>query len=224
MNRIRYSLQWLQFMIAFVVFIAVLGLAIFYQDQLKEAALVPMLYILWVGELVFKSFDQQCIWLLALVIALVLSLSFSRRTKEPVEDYRIPAPQHFLGIGRIRFWRGQIRVGSSTVYTSGYHRSELRRLVIKTLTYREGVSDEELKEQLRSGRLNVPPEVRYILGLDDIRDGPDQSVDLMKRIVGWFDQIIVRFGASKFSPDPRLEKVAEYLESLMEVDDDAGNR
>ena len=224
MNRIRYSLQWFQFMIAFVVFIAVLGLAIFYQDQLKEAALVPMLYILWVGELVFKSFDQQCIWLLALVIALVLSLSFSRRTKEPVEEYRMSAPQHFLGSGRIRFWRGQIRVGSSAVYASGYHRSELRRLVIKTLAYREGVSDEELKEQLRSGRLNVPPEVRYILGLDDIRDGPDQSVDLMKRIVGWFDQIIVRFGASKFSPDPRLEKVAEYLESLMEVDDDAGNR
>lgn len=224
MNRIRHSLKWLQFLIAFVVFIAVLGLAILYQDQLKEAVLVPMLYILWVGELVFNSFDQQCIWLLALVIALVLSLSFSRRTKEPVEDYRMSAPQHFLGTGRIRFWRGQIRVGSSAVYASGYHRSELRRMVIKTLAYREGLRDEEIKEQLRSGRLNVPPEVRYILGLDDTRDSPDQPMNLMKRIDGWFDQIIGRFGVSTYSPDPRLEKVAEYLESLMEVDDDIGNR
>ena len=211
-------------MVAFVVFIAVLGLAILYQDQLKEVVLVPMLYVLWAGELMFKSFDQQCIWLLALVIALVLSLAFSRRTVEPVEDHRISAPHHYLTAGRIRFWRGQIRVGSSAVYASGYRRSELRRLVIKALAYREGVSNEEIKEQLRSGGLSVPPEVSYILGLDDTRDSPDQPVDLMKRIEEWFDQTIVRFRASAFSPDPRLEKVADYLESFMEVDNDAGNR
>ena len=224
MNKIRQSLPWLQFMVAFVVFIAVLGLAILYQDQLKEVVLVPMLYVLWAGELVFKSFDQQCIWLLALVIALVLSLSFSGRTKEPVEDHRMSRTHHFLAAGRIRFWRGQIRVGSSAVYASGYRRSELRRLVIKTLAYREGVSSEEIKEQLRSGGLSVPPEVSYILGLDDTRDSPDQPVALMKRIEEWFDQTIVRFRASAFSPDPRLEKVAEYLESFMEVDNDAENR
>jgi len=173
---------------------------------------------------VFKSFDQQCIWLLALVIALALSLSFSHRIKEPVEDHRMSRPHYFLAAGRIRFWGSQIRVGSSAVYASGYRSPELRRLVIKTLAYHEEVSTEEIKEQLRSGALNVPPEVSYILGLDDTRDSPDQPVDLMKRIEGWFDQIIVRFGASTFSPDPRLEKVAEYLENFMEVDNDVGNR
>ena len=224
MNKIRQSLPWLPFIIAFVVFIAVLGLAVLYQDQLKDAVLVPMLYLLWVGDLVFKSFDQRCIWLLALVIALALSLSFSRRTKEPVEDHRKSTSNHYLTGGRIRFWRGQIRVGSSAVYASGYRRSELRRLVIKTLAYREGVSNEEIKEQLHSGGLNVPPEVSYILGLDDTQDSSDQPVDLMKRIEGWFGQIKLRFGVSEFSPDPRIEKIAEYLEKLMEVDNDVGNR
>ena len=96
--------------------------------------------------------------------------------------------------------------------------------MIETLAYREGVSAEEIREQLNVGVISVPSEVRTILGLDDVQDHPDQPLGLMKRTARWFNQVFRQLFAPKFSPNPRLEKVVEYLESLMEVDDDAGNR
>jgi hypothetical protein len=224
MSKTQNSLPWLYFLVAFLVFMVVIGLAIRYQDPLKEAVLVPLLYIVWVVDLILKSFDQRCIWSLALVIALVLSLVFSRRTQEFSEDYRRSVSQRFLDSGRIRFWRRQIRIGSSALYTSGFHRSELRRLVIETLAYREGLSDEEIKEQLYAGEIDLPSEIRYILGLDDSQDSPDKPLNFWKRIVRWFDEIIGRIVTPNFMPNPRLERVAEYLENLMEVDNDTGNR
>ena len=224
MSKIRRPLLWLSLLMAFVVFIVVVGLAIRYQEPIKGVVLVPLLYIVWVADLVLKSFDQRCIWVMALVTAVSLSLAFSRRTQEFSENYRRSAPQRFLDSGRIRYWRRQIRIGSSALYTIGFHRSELRRLVIETLAYREGLSGEEIKEQLDAGELNVPPEVSYILGLDDLQENPDKPLGFMKRIARWFDEIIGHFGGSHFLPNPRLVKIAEYLESLMEVDNDVGNR
>ena len=224
MNKIRRPLLWLQLLTAFVVFVIVIGLALRYQDSLKEIVLVPLLYVVWVTELVLKSFDQRCIWLMALVVAVSLSLAFSYRSRAPEDIYMKSVSQRFLESGRIRYWRRQIRIGSSVLYTSGFHRSELSRLVIETLAYREGVSAEEIKEQLNDGAITVPSEVSYVLGLDEIQDHPDKPLGFLQRTARWFNQIFAPFVAPKFLPNPRLEKVVEYLESLMEVDDDAGNR
>jgi hypothetical protein len=110
------------------------------------------------------------------------------------------------------------------LYTSGFHRSELSRLVIETLAYREGVSAEEIKEQLNVGAITLPLEVSYVLGLDELHDHPDKPLGFLQRTARWFNQFFAQFVSPKFLPNPRLEKVVEYLESLMEVDDDAGNR
>jgi hypothetical protein len=224
MNKNRRPLLWLQLMSALVVFAVVIGLALRFQDSLKEYVLIPLLYVMWVTELVLKSFDQRCIWLMALVVAVSLSLAFSHRSRSPVDIYQRSVSQRFPDSGRIRYWRRQIRIGSSTLYTSGFHRSELSRLVIETLAYREGVSTEEIKEQLNVGVITLPTEVRYILGLDEVQGHPDKPLGFMKRTARWFNQIFGQLFAPKFSPNPRIEKVIEYLESLMEVDDDAGNR
>jgi hypothetical protein len=224
MNENRRRLLWLQLLIALLVFVVVVGLALYFQDSLKEIILTPLLYVIWVTELVLKSFDQRCIWLMALVVAVSLSLAFSYRSRSPVDIYQRLVSQQFPDSGRIRYWRRQIRIGSSALYTSGFHRSELSRLVIETLAYREGLNAEEIKEQLNVGVITVPAEVRYILGLDEVQDYPDKPSGFMKRTARWFNQIFRQLFAPKFSPNPRLEKVIEYLESLMEVDDDAGNR
>lgn len=225
MNKIRSWFPWLQLILVFIVFVIVLSFAIIYRDQLKEAVLIPLLYLLWVGDLALKSFDQQCIWLLALFSALFLSLAYSRRAaKKSFGSTSHATRSRPLSAGRIHFWKTQVRVSSSKVYARTYRRSELRRLVIKTLAYRENHEDEQIKEQIRSRQLRVPAEVSYVLGVDDQPVEPDQSTRFIQRIQQRFNWIIERFNAPTFTPDPRLEKVAEYLESLMEVDNDTGNR
>ena len=224
MNENRRRLLWPQLLAALLVFAVVVGLALYYQNSLKEIILIPLLYVLWVTELVLKSFDQRCIWVMALVVAVSLSLAFSYRSRSPVDIYQRLVSQRFFESGRIRYWRRQIRIGSSALYTSGFHRSELSRLVIETLAYREGVSAEEIKEQLNVGVITVPSEVRYVLGLDELQEPPEKPPGLMKRTARGFNQFFRQLFAPKILPNPRLEKVVEYLESLMEVDDDIGNR
>jgi hypothetical protein len=224
MNKDRRRLLWLQLLTALLVFVVVVGLALRYQDSLKEIILIPLLYVMWVAELVLKSFDQRCIWLMALMVAVSLSLAFSYRSRSRVDFYQRSLPQRFPDSGRIRYWRRQIRIGSSALYTSGFHRSELSRLVVEALAYREGVGIEEIKEQLNIGVITVPSEVRYILGLDEVRDPPDKPSGFMKRSARWFNQFFRQLFAPKSTPKSRLEKVIEYLESLMEVNDDVGNR
>ena len=222
MNKIRSSLPWSQLIFAFVVFIAVLVLLTFiYQDTLRETVLVSILYVLWVGDLAIQSFDQRCIWLLALVITLVLTITFSRRkTEKPIADSQTTLRRRSFVPGRIDYWRSQVWLGSSAVYMRSYHRSDLRRLVIKALAYRENKDSEEIRELLRSEKLQVPPEVRYILGMDDLVRGAEYRLGILHRIQQRFNWIHANFLAPTFSPDPRLDKVAAYLESFVEDDHD----
>ena len=116
-----------------LVFLTAVVFALRFQNRLKEIVLVPLLYLLWVGKLALRSFDQRCLWLLALIITLALSLSFSRRKERPFEIKPTRRLRHTPAAGRIQFWRAQIRVNSSAVYAQNYRRSELRRLAIKAL-------------------------------------------------------------------------------------------
>ena len=218
MNRDQATAKWFPTLFAGIVFIAIVVFAIIYREPLIEVVLVPILYILWLGNLIFKSFDQRCIWLLALVITLLVSLSLSRsKQKQPKANLKLPQRRD-LAVGRIRFWQGQIRVGSSSVYARTYRRSELRQLTFKVLAYQDNCSIEEVRTRLRSGQLQVPAEVRYVLGLEIPDDDPTHAQNRIERIQQTFERFLERFFTSEFIPDPRLVKVAEYLESKMEID------
>ena len=224
MNTTHRTFPWLQFLVTCIVFIAVLGLAYFYQEQIKEIALVPLLYLLWVVDITGKMFGQRCVWWFALMITLILTSAFSRRTEKPIKDLDRTVYSRAPALGRIHFWRRRVRVRSDAINAVSYRRSEMYRLVIQAMAYRENSNNQEIEKQLRSGQLRVPAEVSYVLGLD--RDPIEQrrTIDPIDFIKLRFRWIIERFVASKFTPDPRIEKVAEYLENIMEVDNDPRNQ
>jgi hypothetical protein len=221
MNKIRSSLPWPQLIIAFVVFIAILVLAFRYQDTLKETVLVSILYVLWVGDLAIQSFDQRCIWQMALVISLVLTIIFSlRKIEKSISNPLTTVQRGSLVPSRIRFWRIQVRVGSSAVYERSSRPSDLRGLVIKSLAYRENRDIKEIKQLLRSKKLQAPPEVRYILGMDDLKRGADNRPGILRRIKQKFSLMRAKVSDPPYSPDPRFDQVADFLESLLEDDYD----
>ena len=223
MNRTRQSLPWWQFLLACVVFIAVLGLAYFYREQIIVTVLVPVLYLLWMVDVALQMFGQQCIWLIALMIALVLSFVLSRRKEKPITALDRTIESRGPAQGRIQFWRRRVRVDSGAIFAVGYRRLELRRLVIQVLAYRESIGVQDTEEQIKSGQMRVPTEISYILGLDDQPVESHNSIGFIEFIKYRLEWITERFVTPRYSPDPRIEKVAEYLESLMEVDNDTRN-
>jgi hypothetical protein len=94
----------------------------------------------------------------------------------------------------------------------------MRQLILQALAYCENSDKQEIEIKLRSGQLSVPAEVSTILGLDDQPIELHKSFHLVEFIKRRKDWITERFTHSKHIPDPQIEKVADYLENLMEVD------
>jgi hypothetical protein len=179
--------------------------------------------VLFVIDLALRIFGQKCIWTLALIIAVVLSLIFSRSNEKPIKSLDRTVYGRGPAVGRILFWRRRIRINSNAIYAVSYRRPAIRQLIIQTLAYRENSNTQEIENKLRSGQLSVPAELNSILGLDDHSVDSRTSIRVIEFIQFRIDWLKDRFIAPKYVPDPQIEKVADYLENLMEVDNDARN-
>jgi hypothetical protein len=220
MKESRESSARSQLIYPIAVFIAVLVFGYIYRDILRDTALVFFLYMFWVGELAFQSLGQRNIWILALVITLVLTVRFSRQMIEnPIAQPKTTLDSPPPDTRRISFWRKRVKVMRSTAERD-YYLSDLYQLIIKSLAYDKQINPEDIKEQLRSGTLLLPSEVYDFLGVFDLQYGSDQQIGFIQKLQQRFHRIRGSFKSKSNLPDPGLEKVAAYLESLLEDGDD----
>lgn len=200
-----------------VIFIAVLAAGIVFQDWLEEQLLVPMLYLFWVAELAFKSFSQFTLWHLTLILAVILSFIYAvGREKNAARQTRPAAQRPQPTRGRILFWGHQIQIVKYSNYAARYRFHELTQLIIKTLMYREKSSRKEILAQVRSGELDLPPEVRAIVLRKEPGKVPIPRVGLFRRIQRRLSGQSQAKDNPKRKPDRRLEEVASYLENITE--------
>jgi hypothetical protein len=223
MNKIRQTLTRWQILLTIAVFFAVLGLATLYRQQIIEIVLVPILYLAWIIDLALQIFGQQCIWTIAIIIALVLSLRFFQRKEKPIKGLDRTVYNRGPAVGRIQFWRRRVRVNSNAIYAVSYRRPAMRQLIIQALAYRENSNSREIEKKLRSGQMKLPSAVNSILRLDDQTVESRISIGLIEFIKLRVDWIMGRFKSPIYLPDSQIEKVADYLEYLLEVDNDARN-
>ena len=224
MKEIRQSLPWLQILLALVAFVAVFGFSFLFWEQIENIVLVPILYLFWLADLAIKSFGYQCIWLVALMITIFLSLAFSRRTGKNFDVYHTTVGTRSPPVGRVQFWRRRIWVDSTGIHTLSFRHLEIQQLLIRALAYRESSSVEEIEERLRSGQLDIPAEVSYFFRKNGQTVEAHQPMRYIERIGHWFGWVRKQLVPPRFSPDPKIVKVAEYLESLLEVDHDVRNQ
>lgn len=205
-----------------LVFLAALILAVTFRSKLQETVLIPILYLVWIGNLAIRSLDQNCIWVAALLLAIAIGLSSTRRAKKPVEI--LPAAvRRTPATGRIQFWRHQI--GGRRGVTAPQHlRSwEARRLFYQLMAYREHTSVEEIKKRFAQPDPALPAEVRLLLIPENGEVEPTQALGLFDQIRRVLSFVFGFSGRDLHAPDPTWEKVADYFESLVEVDDDIRN-
>jgi hypothetical protein len=206
--------------LAVFVFIGGVILGIMYREWLSETVLVAVLYVFWAADLALKGFDQRTIWLLALLMALVLSARYSQRKAEPRGIRRTTLLKDAPPRGRLHFWQKQVKLLSGIDNAPSYMYQDLSQLILKTLADREKSSKAEINERIRLGKIVVPNEVRYALGLESVQDFSTQQaakIPWFQKISGWMKK---RFFAPPFKPDPRLERVADYLESILESENE----
>lgn len=222
MNKIKASNLKPALIIALIVFIAVVVLGFIYQDALQETILISFQYILWVGGIFIKNLDQRYLWLQILMVSLFFAFGFSRLFPSPFENRRktidnnVP-PEN----GRIDFWQYRIYMYRSVRSGRIFSLLDFPRLINETLAFHERSDPETINAEILGGDLQVPPEVYSVVAMDDFPAELDQDTKAVRGGENLIDRITGRPQTPKFASDARLEKVATYLENLLEDKNDS---
>jgi hypothetical protein len=129
-------------------------------NYMREAIVTPLLYVVWVGRLIFESIPQIVIWAIFLFIALLVAgkslmknrpLSPQRQHPETIEPERIEA------------WLKLLRRANQDDYYKWQLAQRLQKLTLEALAFNERLELKQVRQLLSAGRLDIPPEIQAYL-------------------------------------------------------------
>jgi hypothetical protein len=127
-------------------------LALLLKDLAREAIVIPILKV-------FRTFDffpQILLWFSFVLAMFLIACKSLTRWSLPVSG--IPSRKKNFE-GRIEVLAGLIRKSHKGIYYKRRLSQYLGKLTLETLACRERQTAEIMKERLRSGTLDVPPEI-----------------------------------------------------------------
>ncbi len=204
------------FILLIILFPLTLALAYIFRETIRQVVLMPILYLLWVINILYQTLGQQILWIFMLVLLLWLVLRNLRpdRTEVylPSQEARIDS-----GRGRVSFWAWQVRMIGNEAYSKNFSMEELRRLILTVLAFQEQISLKQVERRLESGELVVPPEVQAVLETG-VQPETFQAPALRVRIRRLLRRLIHQPDNRKsITLTPEVERVIQYLEERLEV-------
>jgi hypothetical protein len=145
--------------VVLLVFLGTLVLLWFLRHSIRETLVIPILYLLWLGRLVFNSIHQAVFWGLLLLAAAILLLRGLRRRSQPgPAGARRTMRQHRSR--RVAHWAVLVERTPLRSSHDIYALNEFRRLISAVWAYRAHLSPQEIERDIRSGVLDPPPELQ----------------------------------------------------------------
>jgi hypothetical protein len=197
-----------------LLFCIVLGLLLLVRGTVQETFVIPLLYLFWLGGLIFDSVPQAIFWgLLIVVVAILLIRSLTYRMAAGPAPDRGSRPEQ--ANHRVARWAGLVRRTASGHSRDGFALNEFRKLIYSVWAYRANLSPDEIERQVASGALEVPPEFRFYIEDRGWADMPGRSV--WERALRRLQALLGRDGSpSTESGDPQLSPMLESLERMSE--------
>lgn len=195
-------------------------LTLLYWDFVRNTLVIPLYYLLWVGDLTLKSIPQGAFLAALVVISLVMAVNTLRRLRRtPLTAHlqRSHAPPH----SRYRQWRNLYRNLYTSEFTRNLFLSDARRLVLSLIAYEQGVDTLEAEALVKSGAFAVPEAVRKLVERRDIYglNPPSNRLKIILRRLG-----LLKPEAS-INPqlDGMVDEFIRFIEQYREITYD-GNR
>ena len=199
--RRRVLLIGLVLLVAAPFMLAVRGFA-------REVIVVPLLRLLWIGQLFFNIIPQLLFWVVFIAFALLIALQSLFRRRQSVPEMAE------TGVGR----RGRIqnlarwieRAKEGDYFRWGFSR-HLGELILVVLADCQRTTPEQIRQGLKTGRLDTPPEVRPFLQvrLAPTFPSPRGLLETLRHRL--------RPRAQPSRPKPSLENVVKFLEDQLDV-------
>jgi hypothetical protein len=142
---------------------------------------------------------------------LLRALASASREAEPAPS----GPDANAALGELRYWRYLFTKKTRDERERVLARREFERLLVSAYAAHNRVeADFELLESFRSGRIPLPATVHSFLFGEEAEARPRKGA---RRLKAWLDRV-----SGRESSDSRraVEEYLDYIESLMEMDDD----
>jgi hypothetical protein len=170
------------------------------RDLVREVLVLPLLYILWIGRLIVDTIPQLILWGGVLTIFLIIMIISLLETKKSRQATRKAAkePQE-----RIKGWADLIHKAAWDDYFKWRLAQHLQKLTLDAIAHDRGQSPKQIKQQLRRGELDIPPELQAYF---------QASLTSLGQLAG-----PKRLFQPKAPPSPLdldLAKVVEFLENM----------
>lgn len=186
------------FRLALLLLLAAL-LTPFLKDFIRDVLLLPLLYLAWLARIIFDTIPQVAIWIVFLVVALLVALrSLSGGRAARLDTRETPATV----VGRIESWVRLVDQAGQEHYARWRLARELRKLTLVILANEKQLSQEQIRQDLTEGRLDLPPEIQAYL------QASMTSFSHFSPTRFWFWQRPPRSSALDLDP----ERVLEFLE------------
>jgi hypothetical protein len=174
----------------------------------REAVVVPLLYVLWIGRLLFRSIPQSLLWALLLAVALLLATRSLVERKKRLRETRGAEAER---TGRVGLWARRIRLTARGDYSRWGLAQHLGKLALEVLAHQERLSARQTRRYLETGELDVPPEIRAYLHAR-FRPTPPRPIGIFSRLMQRR-----RLGVQVSPLDVDPEAVVRFLEGQLEV-------
>jgi hypothetical protein len=205
-------------------FIVVLGagvLSLFVRDFVRQTIIIPVTYIAWLVDLVIRSIPQSAFWG-AVVAAAILVTWRNLGSKRAGLILRRPVSAPILADNTDRSVFYTRLEYIARMYDSPFAREklalELRLLIVKLLSHRERLPENEIERRVRTGELVTPPEVHALLTSWQTWLSPPKGGSPMQQLEGLWRRLLrapTRATQPNAALEQRLVRAIDYMETVM---------
>lgn len=187
-------------LLAGLALLPVIVMALVIDDFVREVIVIPLLYLFWIARLLFKSIPQLVLWAGFVIVAL-LTAGKSLSKRKPLLKRRVTETKQY---GRVEGWLSLIDRRDQGDYSKWRLAHRLGGLTLETFAYHEGRSLKQVRRQLESGTLDIPPQLRAFLHAGMSSYNP--FIRSQRRF---------RLGAPSAALDLDPEQAVQFLEAML---------
>ena len=149
----------------FLIFLASLAalalIAFLIEDLVRQLVVIPLLYFWRLFVVVLGLCPQAFYWALLVLVLLALSIGSILRTERETSLSSEPRTEN---PGPVARWDRWVRNLSRGNYFKAGFAQVSGRLILEALAQREQLADDQVKERLQAGQLDVPSDIRaYVI-------------------------------------------------------------
>jgi hypothetical protein len=145
-----------------IALVPILALLLFGRDFVRDSIVIPVEYDLWLAGLAIRAIPQPILWGILCVLVIIFALSSLVAGKKSLEADEKPERMRTRS-ERVAFWTTQIRMRARGNYSKLRFADFFSKLILDILMYTGQVSEEQYEDALKTGVLDVPPEVLAFL-------------------------------------------------------------